>query len=329
MTGRLRPFVSKVIRLIVVTCLGGFLPSAALAQTIVWTDANAQKIQRKEVSGGAVTTIVQFPPSQFAEQIHYDPITAKLYYRFFPPSGPSVFQRANLDGSQPENIPTPSLGNFTLNVELRKLYWINFDTMYRSDLDGTGVESHTYPICCIFALIAVGDDLFFGASGDMGKGVWRADADGSNEQFLHESGAPRDLAYDPVENKLYLATLDDIDRLNPDGSGFELVVFDSVPTYIAVDYQGRKLYWIHYGARVIRRSNLDGSNVEDFVTPGDAGNPAIEFRGLTIVYNSLPLIPAASGWGLGAMALILLGAGLVVLRKRPASRFLATSPPQA
>jgi hypothetical protein len=301
--------------LIVVTCLGGLLPSASLGQTIVWTDANARKIQRKEVSGGAVQTIVQFPAPQEASQIHYDPITAKLYYLIF--SGGTLFiQRANLDGSDPETIPTPSVGNFTLNVELRKLYWSNSDTMYRSDLNGSGVESHTYPNCCLKTLEALGDDLFFGASGDLGKGVWRADTDGSNEQFLHESGAPRDFAYDPVENKLYLANIGDIVRLNTDGSAFETVVLNSVSDSVAVDYLGRKVYWwAPPGLRLIQRANLDGSNVEDFVTASDVGNPNFDVRGLTIVYNSMP-IPALSGWGLMVMSVILLAVGMFVLRKR-------------
>ena len=162
MTVRLRPCAMKVIRLIVVTCLGGLLPTASVGQTIVWTDINARRIQRKDVNGGEVGTIVQFPSSPAATQIHYDPIAAKLYYLFYAP--PSTFQRANLDGSEPENIPTPSWGNFTLNVESRKLYWISRDdsgtrsVLNRSELNGSGVESHIYP-CCLLTLEALGDDL--------------------------------------------------------------------------------------------------------------------------------------------------------------------------
>src|SRR3990172_4862537 len=144
----------KVIRSIVLTCLGGLLPTAAVGQTIVWTDVNARRIQRKDVNGAEVGTIVQFPSSPAATQIHYDPIAAKLYYR----SGTS-FQRANLDGSEPENIPTPSWGTFTLNVESRKLYWISpGNVVNRSELNGAVVESHTYGSCCLLTLEALGDD---------------------------------------------------------------------------------------------------------------------------------------------------------------------------
>jgi len=275
----------KVNRLIVLICLGGLLPTAAVGQTIVWTDVNAGRIQRKDVNGGEVQTIVQFQSPQVAFQIHYDPITAKLYYLFYGP--PSTFQRANLDGSDPENIPTPSGGNFTLNVESRKLYWfVGFsnDVFYRAELNGSGVESHTYPTCCLLTLEAVGDDLFFGAGLGMPKGIWRADADGTNEQYLHGTPQPYDLAYDSVENKLYVATIARIYRLNPDGTGFQEIVPTSA-RQIVVDSRARKVYWAR--GIVIQRSNLDGSNVEDFVTAADAGNLNLDLRGLTIVdsYN--------------------------------------------
>jgi len=283
----------KMILAIVVTSLLGLVPTAAVGQVIVWTDGNARRIQSKDADGGEVGTVVQFQASQGATEIHYDPISAKLYYLFFS-SGSGSFQRVGLDGSDPENIPTPSWGRFALNVELRKLYWVDFGqtptTLHRSELNGTEVVSHTYPSCCIYALEAVGNDLFFSAGGTMRKGTWRADADGSNEQFLHPEALPEDLAHDPLENKLYLAAHDGIYRINSDGTGFVLVLqlpswrsFVTSPTQIAVDSRARKLYWADRLAKVIQRSNMDGSKVEDFVTVSDVGNPNFDVRGLTIV----------------------------------------------
>lgn len=353
----------KVIRTIVLACLGGLLPTAAVGQTIVWTDISTGRIQSKDVNGGEVQTIVQFQFPQRATQIHYDPIAARLYYLFF--NGETrVFQRANLDGSDPEDIPTPSVGVFTLNVEWRKLYWIREDSrdvLYRSELDGTGVESHTYSTCCLLTLEAVSDDLFFGTNGSFGgKGIWRADADGSNEQLLQRSGQPFDMAHDPVENKLYVGTIEGIYRLNLDGTDFEEIV-PSAPPHIVVDSRARKVYW--GGFRIIRRSNLDGSNVEDFVTAADAGNPNLQIRGLTIVdseavagacCNVDPIapcrddtilsqcecvsclwrpfrtcaeiecavnpIPTASAWGLVVLALLLMIAAKIAFA-RPAASF--------
>ena len=316
----MKPFhltVNKVIRSVVLMCLGGLLPSASLAQTIVWTDEVAGRIQRKDVIGGDVATIVQFPSPQAAYHIQYDPIDAKLYYLFFAGGTSVTFQRANLDGSHREDIPTPNVGIFALNVELRKLYWSACTVMHRSELDGTGVESHTYQDGCFLPLLALGDDLYLGSSGGLPKGIWRADADGSNEQLMHTSGAPTDAAYDPVENKLYVAAFDKIVRLNPDGSGFEVVLnLQNDVQQVEVDYRGRKLYWVDRDAQAIsriQRSNLDGSNVEDFVS--NVGDPIAGIGGLAIVYNSTP-IPTLPGSRLVTLAVLLLGAGVVVLKMR-------------
>jgi len=307
----------KVIRTIVLTCLGALLPTAAVGQTIVCTDQDARRIQKKAVNGGEVETIVQFPSSPAATQIHYDPIAAKLYYR-----RGTAFQRINLDGSAPEIIPTPSAGGFTLNVDSRKLYWVYSGSIYRSELDGTGVHSHAYPTCCLGPLEAFGDELFFGAAGMMSKGVWRADAGGANAQFLHVTSQPMDLAYDPVDKKLYIAAIDAIFRMNLDGTAFETflklpqwLALESGPEEVVVDSRARKVYWGDRTAKVIQRSNLDRSNVEDFVTVSDVANPNLEIAGLTIVYTYIP-IPTLSFWGLMAMGVLLLGAGLVVLRKQ-------------
>jgi hypothetical protein len=63
------------------------------------------------------------------------------------------------------------------------------------------------------------------------------------------------------------------------------------------------------------------------LTASDVGNPNFDIAGLTIVYSSVP-IPTLSGWGLMAIAAILLGAGLFVLRRHPGSPSLASLPPR-
>ncbi len=297
MTGLHTRFLRTTLHALLLTAIGGLLPAPAGAQTIIWTDSNGRRIQRKDVNGAEVGTIAQFQSPQNVSRIHYDQIAEQLYYRV---SGTaSSFQRANLDGSDPENIPTPSVGIFALNVELRKLYWrdsASYNVLHRSELDGSGAESHTYPVCCLLTLEAVGDDLFFGAGLAMDKGIWRADADGSNEQYLHLTEPPQDLAYDPVEDHVYLADAHAIYRINRDGTGFQLAVqlpawqaSISGPEQVVVDSRARKVYWSDRELHVIQRSNLDGSNVEDFVSPTDVGNPDFDIEGLTIVYHSTPV----------------------------------------
>ncbi len=278
----------RLIRTIGLIYLLGLVPAESFAQSIVWTDSNGRRIQRKDANGGEITTIVQFPSSP--STIHYDPTSTKLYYRLHG-IAPVFFQRVHLDGSNIENLPTPSGGNFTLNIDSRKFYWVSpGNGVNRSELDGSGVVSHAYAACCVLTIEAFGNDLFFGAGLTLEKGIWRTEADGSNEQFLRETGQPTDLAHDPVENKLYVAAINGIFRMNPDASAFEMVIERpfgvlGVPTQVAVDSDGRKLYWAAGDIEIIRRSNLDGSDVEDFVTAADTGNPNFNIGGLTIAYG--------------------------------------------
>jgi len=311
----------KVIRSIVLMCLGALLPLPSRAQTIVWTDLSARRIQAKDVNGGEVQTIVQFSFPQNAYLIHYDPIGAELYYNFSDDET-WAFRRCNLDGSEQETIATPNAEFvFGLNVELRKLYWREDSSCWillHSALNGAGVESRAYcPACCLAALEGIGGDLFFATQGSP-KGVWRADADGSNETLLNGNMLPYDLAFDPVEKKIYVGDIQRIDRLNTDGTGFEFVVehLNSDAEHVEVDYTARKLYWVDRdsnGVSRIQRSNLDGSNVEVFVS--GVGNSIVGVGGLTIVYPPPP-IPTLSGWGVMAMTVLILSAGLFVLKKR-------------
>jgi len=317
MTGRMWTCTMKVIRAIVLACLGGLLPKAAVGQTIVWTDQIGRRIQRKDVNGGPIETIVQFPASQVPGQIHYDPLAAKLYYLRFVAGGPDSFQRCNLDGSNPESIPTPTTGKFSLNVDSRKLYWVEGfgdSILNYSELDGTGMESHSYSDCCVLCLEAFGDDLFFGAGLTLQKGIWRSDPDGFNEQFLRQTGQPFDLAYDPVDSKLYVLNIEGLVRMNLDGTGFENLLFlqASDSDHLIVDGLGGKLYWTYRGEK-IQRSNLDGSNVEDFVSATQI--PDADLLGLTIVYTPPP-IPALSWGAFWLLAVFLVASAAIVLRKR-------------
>lgn len=304
--------VRKLHCLIALTCIGGLLPSVAVAQTIVWTDGNSRKIQRKEVTGGPVSTIVQFPSPQNAQYIHYDSVGKKLYYLFLPGGQTVLFQRCNLDGSSPEDLSTPGWGPFALNIESRKLYWSSSATLFRSELDGS--ESESYGLCCVVTMEPLGDTLYFGTGGTP-QAIWRANPDGSNQQLLHNNVTAFDLAFDPVEKKLYAGALDTIVRMNTDGSDYQVLLhLQSDVEQVEVDFRGRKLYWTEAGPQFIRRANLDGTGVEDFVTAADTGNPNFNPEGLTIV--DAPAIPALSDWALAAMGVLVLCAGLAVLKKR-------------
>lgn len=318
--GNMKQFQAGWVRtfsVVLTAFLAGVIPRMAVAQTLVWIDANDRRMQTRDVIGGTIHTLIQFqtPPFDYGgiplPQVQFDPVTQKLYFLW-----DSSFEQVNVDGSDRETIPTSSIGIFSVNGELDRLYWLEVldDELHWLQLDGAGSGSHAYPTCCTFAALGVRNDVFFGAGLQTNKGIWRADSDGANEQFLHSCGQPFDLDYDPVEEKLYVSNIGGIVRLNTDGSGFEQVAYpmnDVLDEFspVAVDYQNRKVYWVDgFNPGMIRRSNLDGTNVENVITAAHVGNPNFRPRGLSIIFTPEP-IPSVSQGGVLVLAACVCAAG--------------------
>ena len=152
-------------------------------------------------------------------------------------------QRANLDGSNVEDLITSGLANprgMGLDLEAGKMYW--------------------------------GEVLLSGS----GK-IRCADLNGSNIRDIAVSkNAVIDLALDVVHGKVYWT--DDFDlssriqRANLDGSNVEVIASTGPETTfgIAIDSAGGKIYWARntFDGPRIQRADLDGSNVENTNTVG-------------------------------------------------------------
>ena len=193
-------------------------------------------------------------------------------------------QRANLDGSNVEDLVTTGLenpGGIALDVAGGKMYWTDWgtDKIQRSNLDGSNVED----------LVTTGLENPGGIALDVagGKMYWadplankiqRSNLDGSNVEDLVTQGLrnPTSIALDVVGGKIYWADwgTGKIQRANLDGSNMEDLVTQGlvVTQYIALDVADGKMYWTDTIAQKVQRANLDGSNVEDLVTTG-LGNP--------------------------------------------------------
>jgi len=74
-----------------------------------------------------------------------DPIGGKIYWsQWYPEGGPNTVYRANLDGSNVEDLRLLGLGSTTglaLDLEGGKLYALGYYSIYRSNLDGSGGET--------------------------------------------------------------------------------------------------------------------------------------------------------------------------------------------
>ena len=203
--------------------------------------------------------------------------TPKMYWR---DTGTEKIQRANLDGSQVEDLITTGLRTplgIALDVGRGKMYWTDYGTekIQRANLDGSNVED----------LITTGLTTPVGIALDVGRGkmywtdtgtdkIQRANLDGSNVEDLITTGlrTPEGIALDVGREKMYWTDwgTDKIQRANLDGSNVEDLITTGLttPLGIALDVGRGKMYWTDNGTDKIQRANLDGSNVEDLITTG-------------------------------------------------------------
>ena len=200
---------------------------------------------------------------------------------FWTDNGTEKIQRANLDGSNIEDLVTGrSPFGIALDVVGGKMYWTDTRTakIQRANLDGSDVQDLVklryswYRGPRDIALDVVGGKMYW--TDTRTAKIQRANLDGSNVEDLVTQGLeyPLGIALDVVGGKMYWTDFwtDKIQRANLDGSNIEDLVTRtqglSWPNGIALDVEGGKMYWTDSGTDKIQRANLDGSNIEDLVT---------------------------------------------------------------
>ena len=207
------------------------------------------------------------------------PLAATAQKMYWVDEDTHKIQRANLDGSNIEDLVTTELETpeaIALDVAGGKMYWTDKGTtkIQRANLDGSNIED----------LVTTGLVDSWGIVLDLagGKMYWtdvgtdkiqRANLDGSNIEDLVTTGldTPIGIDLDIAGGKMYWADrgTDKIQRANLDGSNIEDLVTDAdgldEPEDVAVDITGGKVYWVDHGTDKAQRANLDGSNIEDLV----------------------------------------------------------------
>ena len=201
--------------------------------------------------------------------------TPKMYWTDV---GTHKIQRANLDGSDVEDLITTELiypEGFALDIAGGKMYWADggTDKIQRANLDGSNVEDLittglTSPEG--IALDVAGGKIYW-TDFSTGK-IQRANLNGSNIEDLISMGLrhPQGIALDLTGKKIYWAhdSPDKIQRANLDGSNIEDLITTGLegPQGIALDLSEGKIYWADEGTHKIQRANLNGSNIEDLIT---------------------------------------------------------------
>ncbi len=206
---------------------------------IYWI-TTSEALYRTTFDGLQEVRIVDISPSHslLLSGMAIDVGGGKIYWTEGNP-GAGKIQRANLDGSQIEDLVVALYrprGLF-LDISSGKIYWI----------DGSTTVS-------------------------AGK-IRRANLDGSQiEDLVSGLTAPSGMAIDVGGGKIYWTDTneDKIQRANLDGSQIEdLVVKQNKVddlTALILDVGGGKMYWLQSNG--VRRANLDGSQIEDIVVAG-------------------------------------------------------------
>jgi len=213
----------------------------------------------------SMTILVHTGLAQYADYMYFtdrDQMTTR-YFKVSEPGNIMDFSFGELD--KPYGIVVDSTNNYVFVSDATT------GKIHRYNMDGTSmdvildIETDTivgYP----FGLAMYNNQLYWGREG----GIGRCDIDGSNAELILQmslSTAPEmaiGLAFNPDDNMLYF-TNDKYDysggvyRLNPDGTGLEMIVSGTDGVAIAVDWEHDKLYYCDY-LKGVCMNEYDGSS---------------------------------------------------------------------
>ncbi len=232
-----------------------------------------------------VALIAQLCVSQYsiADQVYWSLLT----------SGVSSIQRADLDGSNVEDVASPGARPYHILIDpvCRKLYWHQFTGtgVYRASLDGSADEELLGIQTFTIGLNHATRRLYAQAS-PASQAITEYNLDGLNPRPV-STVTPDIMVVDSLNNHLYHSDTrsDELRRTDLSAGTTEIVVSKALgdPVVdlhsIAVDAVGGKLYWAGAdsqgsSAAIIARANLDGSGVEvirsfggNFFDPGPSG----------------------------------------------------------
>ncbi|MCH9002239.1 MAG: hypothetical protein IIC02_06665 [Planctomycetes bacterium] len=241
---------------------------------LYWTDGDVDRVVAVDLIDYAnPNPVVQLPPASGIRGMAVAPSLGKIYWVAENLLPQARIQRANLDGSDVEDLPIQPGSFFDVAVDETNgaLYWIEGPRIWRGNLDGTDAV-----------------------------------------EIITDADEPYYMALDRAAGQIYWTNFGNntIGRANLDGSGRE-VLFAGLadqPIGIALDPTTEKLYWTINSGEV-QRANLDGTGLETVLTTA-AGTWDITILQQIPITGA---IPAVSSWGLLILALTMLSAGTVVL----------------
>ena len=231
----------------------------AAAGKMYWTDSASNRIQRADLDGSNVETVLSGFTGSGLRGIDVDSAGGKIYWTDF---AAQKIQRANLDGSGVQDLVTGSLSGvrgLTLDLAAGKMYWADMaeNTLRRANLDGSNIET-------LWTGDPAADPVAIALDTNAGKMYW---SDSGNDKILRAN-----LDGTNVE------TLIDMRSLYP----------DALVGSLAIDVAAGRMYFSDVINKAMFRANLDGSGMVAIVSDGVASA-----QGLAIVHPGVAVSPNA------------------------------------
>jgi hypothetical protein len=230
-------------------------------------------VVRANLDGSDPELIIPIP-QLYVFDIAVDPVNEKLYFYDF---GLEALRRAELDGTGIETVWTGKTQMFAIEPGSPQLGFVEND-IYSIRAFPLGASTDITTIIPSASVVAFAVDPFnqhlywSDHSGTFPNGIMRAGFDGSNPTGVFGTPIyyPASIALDAVNRRLYYN--DGLGThsvgLNGEGDRLDLPISgqNAAPVDVALDLAGGKLYACEEGSSTVRRSNLDGSNVEPLLS---------------------------------------------------------------
>lgn len=246
---------------------------ATASGKLYYTLKNAGQIARSDLNGQNQEILISGLTSPHG--LDCDKDNSKFYW-----SETSDIKRGDLIGNKilnVEDVGGPSKTNIHLNIPSGHIFMVSTNTaIQRTDLDGT---NGTTPISSLTN--ASGLDIISSGATDYiyitdDTGIKRYNIDGTSPITKLSSGSPIAVVADIANNKIYWSDSDDNTIKRSDLGTVENIetIISGIRNFIPeleVSNNDNKLYFTEIGSEIvasglIRKANLDGSNIETIVS---------------------------------------------------------------
>ena len=161
------------------------------------------------------------------------------------------------------------------STKVEKVYWVNDTGLFRSNPDGTNVETVVDEVLTGPQAIAIDSgarNVYWSESRRTGPNLRRTGLDGGRvEDLILNPVVPAGIALDVTAGKIYWTEYWRENRIqcsNLDGTGIEAVVSAGLqtPGGIALDLDARKMYWTDWDANLIMHADMTGANIDTLLS---------------------------------------------------------------